>query len=138
MQLQEFAEEFKILLVLVLGNFVDVFEQLKGIDNGQIPPELRSLSKHNANPACIFLPMEIRRQPHHLNMTRSWHKNPRKHFDGRRLPRPVGADVSHQFPAFKGEVHVVNGFYDVVFARDCATKASPKPLAAFMHLEVLA
>ena len=115
-----------------------MLEQFKGVYNRKVPPELGSLSEHHADPASILLPLARWRQPHHINMSRSWHKDPRKHLDSRRFSCAIGTDVPHQFPTLKREVHIIDRSDNIMLARNRAAEISPKPSAALIDLEILA
>src|SRR5690606_30838734 len=79
-------------------NPVDMLQQFQRFDQRQIPPELGTLAKDDADPRGQFATLPPGNQSGNRDLTTTWHKNASQHLDRRALAGTVRADVSNDLP----------------------------------------
>ncbi len=95
--------------VLGGGNAVDVAQQRERITERQIPPELRALAEHDADPARELQALGHRLVAAHARESAGRIQHAREHLERRRFSGAVRADVAERLAALHGEVDAVDG-----------------------------
>ncbi|HEX8582057.1 MAG TPA: hypothetical protein VF640_07005 [Acidimicrobiales bacterium] len=106
---EQVDERVEVLAVAVLGHPVDPAEQLEGVEEGQVPPQLGALAEHHADAAGEGDPFPLRVDPGHPHPPARREQDAGQHLDRRRLPGPVGPDVADDVALADGQRDAVDG-----------------------------
>ena len=101
LQVEQFTENIEAPAKVRVGDFVNLFEQLEGFDDGNVPPKLRALAKHHADVFGVMAAFAIRNESIGDYAPARGRQNSGQDFDGGGLPRPVGADITHHLAAVR-------------------------------------
>ncbi len=74
---------------------VDVTQEVEGVPQRKVPPELGALAEHHPQPARHFHAATAGIESGHRHPAGAGHEDPGEHLDGRGLAGTVGADVAH-------------------------------------------
>ena len=107
-EVEHVAEAREVRPVALGGDLVDVAQQLEGVDERQVPPELHALPEHRADPARELDPPSRRVEPRDRDSSRRRHEDTGQHLDRRRLAGPVRAEVAEQLAALDVERDVLD------------------------------
>ena len=113
------------LRVLVLIHAIDVAEQVKGFDDGQVPPQLRALPKDHADLCDVgdaFFPGYA---AENFTAARIGYEDAGQYFDGGGFARAIGTDITDEFAGFNGEGDAVESSDLAVVAVHHAAQRTP-------------
>src|SRR5215211_1172519 len=114
--LQPLDEGVEVAAVAVGRHAVDVAEQLEGVLERQVPPQLDALAEDNADPARELDPLPRRLDAGHAYPTAARDEDPGQHLHRGRLPRAVGADIAHHRASLDRKADTVDCAYDLALA----------------------
>src|SRR5262249_47325543 len=89
--------------VVRLRDTIDVAQQIKSLDDREVPPELRALTKHCANARDVSDAIAPRREAIDLTSPCRWLENPREYLDGSGFACAVGSDETQELAGLQRE-----------------------------------
>ena len=95
---------------------IDVAEQVERFDDGQVPPQLRALSKYYADVCDVgdaFFPGYAAED---FTASSIGNEDAGQYFDGGGFARAIGSDIADEFAGFNGEGDAVEGGYLAIVA----------------------
>jgi len=108
--------------------------QIKGIDDGKIPPQLTSLSEHDPDMPVVFSSFFVRVVSAHKDMTRSRHQDAGQHFDDRGFARSILSQQADCLSFGDRKRDVLDRPVNRVFLGHQISKGSPKTLIPLILL----
>jgi hypothetical protein len=93
-----------------------VAEQLERVAKGQVPPQLRALPEHDADPAREGDALAHRIEPADANVPAARHQDAGEHLDRRRLARTVRTQVADHLTGSDLERDPVHGTHGALLA----------------------
>ena len=87
---------------------VDLGNQIERLDQCQIPPQLRALTKDHADVARVVHALCVRITPQHLDAPAGGHEHPGQHLDRGGFARAVHADIPDNLTRVHFEADLVD------------------------------
>ena len=106
---ERLGEAVEVLAMPPLGDAVDVAQELEGVGQRQVPPELRALAEDDPDAARELDPLPRRIEARDPETACGGHEDPGEHLDGGRLSCAVRPDVADHRAALDRERDPVDG-----------------------------
>ncbi len=103
---------------------IDVAQQLEALDHRQVPPQLRALAEHHADPRHMGDAAFPRHQPADVAMAGARAQDSRQDLDGGRFARAVRTDEAEQLAFRERETHLVERHDVLVLAPEQAANGA--------------